>query len=147
MLSLKNAIKRKLLCNLKDKKPPEKIGIYQIYCSCSASYIGETCRDLTTRIKEHTKQVLDLAKRAKMHQAIAGSAIAEHIHKNKDHNINFDSASLLEFETRYFHRKAKEGLFIQALKPEMNRDQGMELSPIWGPLLLPLFALRRRNPP
>ena len=137
-----------ILCSHKERKPPEKIGIYQIPCSCKANYIGETLRSLETRIKEHQKQVQDLSIRAKKNQAITNSAIADHINQNKDHQIMFDSASLLEHESRYFHRKSKEGLYIQALKPEINRDKGSELSPIWGPLLLPLFAIRKvKNPP
>ena len=47
---------RRLLTNVKDKDKPEDIqgAVYKIkYCEFQASYIGETGRNLTTRLTEH----------------------------------------------------------------------------------------------
>jgi len=50
---------RRLLTNVKGKdKPEERPGaVYKIHCSdCQAPYIGETGRNLTTRLTEHTNE-------------------------------------------------------------------------------------------
>ena len=52
---------RRILCNLKDKREAyENSGIvYEIKClDCSASYVGETGRELKLKIKEHQENCL-----------------------------------------------------------------------------------------
>ncbi|XP_062708184.1 uncharacterized protein LOC134288193 [Aedes albopictus] len=51
---------RDLLCNLKDKVPPdEQFGIYQIPCKdCPVVYIGQTRRKVKVRIREHKNAVV-----------------------------------------------------------------------------------------
>jgi len=63
-----------------------------------------------------------------------------------DHNINLNSASLIEKEARYFHRKFKEALFIQKTKNNMNKDIGMPIDPLWTNLLLPITPDAREIP-
>ena len=49
---------RRLLTNVKDKDKPEDTqgAVYKIkYCDCQASYIGETGRNLSTRLTEHKR--------------------------------------------------------------------------------------------
>ena len=49
---------RRLLTNVKDKDKPEgrQGAVYKIkYCDCQASYIGETGRNLSTRLTEHKR--------------------------------------------------------------------------------------------
>ena len=49
---------RRLLTNVKDKDEPENRpgAVYRIKCSdCQATYIGETGRNLTTRLNEHKR--------------------------------------------------------------------------------------------
>ena len=49
---------RRLLTNVKDKDEPEgrPEAVYKIKCSdCQATFIGETGRNLTTRLNEHKR--------------------------------------------------------------------------------------------
>lgn len=117
-----------ILCNQKDKRDPNPIGIYKIPRSCSSNYIGQTGREITTRIREHKRDVKNKNEK---------SAVATHKIKNPHHDIKYDSASLIDFEPRYFHRIFKEGLYIQKCQNLMNSDKGMTINPIWTTLLLP----------
>ena len=71
---------RHLLTNVKDKDEPNNIQgtIYKIECSdCQASYIGETGRNLNTRLTEH--------KRAPRNGDV-NNHISEH-HRQTNHRI------------------------------------------------------------
>jgi hypothetical protein len=125
-----------LLCNHKDKTKPDQVGVYQIPCSCKTRYFGETGRKLETRLKEHERDELNNKDKDK-NKINPKSAVTVHILDNPKHKILYDSASLLEFEPRYFHRTFKEGLYIQKYPNNMNKDSGMKISPIWTTLLLP----------
>ena len=91
----------------------EKTGvIYQIECrACNSTYIGETGRDLATRIKEHLA-----GKRRDMTTTPLGK------HKIEEHNGNdFDVAcTILGYEAEISSRKALESFWIFARKPRMN---------------------------
>ena len=62
----------RILTRVKDPTPPEERPgvIYKIKCICGDFYVGETGRNLTTRVKEH-KAACRLA-------AFNRSAVAEH---------------------------------------------------------------------
>ena len=98
--------------------------VYQIQCSdCDSTYVGETSRSFATRFKEHTK--------------IMGnnlSAVGEHI-ACFNHNISMESCKILDSTEGFHSRKIKEALFIQEVKPNLNRDGGFELPRIYGELL------------
>ncbi|XP_035701630.1 uncharacterized protein LOC110862652 [Folsomia candida] len=67
------------------------------------------------------------------------SAIVQHINNNPTHQINFADANIIHFEPRYFARKFKEGLYINAEQRSMNQNDGIHINPIWTPTLLPLL--------
>ncbi|CAH0703385.1 unnamed protein product [Spodoptera exigua] len=48
---------RHVLRSPKDKDPLAVPGVYMIPCDCGSSYIGETRRNITTRLKEHIRSV------------------------------------------------------------------------------------------
>ncbi|XP_021960182.1 uncharacterized protein LOC110856047 [Folsomia candida] len=122
---------RTLLSSHKDKKPKRSFGIYRIPChGCPDQYIGETKRTLDIRVKEHKR---DLRKMTET------SSFVQHVTDNPNHRINFDDAKIIHFEARYFARKFKEGLYINAKQRAMNQNDGMHLNPIWTPTLLPLL--------
>ena len=92
---------RRLLTNVKDKDKPEDIqgAVYKIkYCEFQASYIGETGRNLTTRLTEHK-----LATRS----GDVNNHIAEH-HLQTKHHIDWDSATSIThsrlLSTNYFRQ-------------------------------------------
>ena len=114
---------RSTLVHPKDKPTKENTtgAIYQIKCStCGNLYIGETARQLGTRIEEHKK--------------IASSAIHEHIERT-GHRIDWDNIKIIDKEQDTIKRKIKEAIHIKLKKPSLNRDQGLDLPPIYNQLL------------
>ena len=90
---------RRLRTNVKGKdKPEDRPGaVYRIHCSdCQATYIGETGRNLTTRLTEH--------KRATK-KGDLNNNIADH-HLKTSHAIHWDSATCLTYSTDYYQRIA-----------------------------------------
>ena len=88
---------RQLLTNVKDKDEPNNRqgAVYKIKCSdCQASYIGETGRNLNTRLTEHKRATRN---------GDANNHIAVH-HQRTNHNIDWDSAQCLTYSTNYFQR-------------------------------------------
>ena len=82
------------------------------------------------RITEHMK---DIEKRRE------NSALATHLKEYPNHVVRKDSASLVEKESRNFHRKFKEALYIRKAPNTINRDNGAELNPIGSSLMLPII--------
>ena len=113
----------KLLTKVKDPVPPEDRSgvVYKISCLCGDSYIGETGRNANIRIKEH-KAACRLARFEK-------SAVAEHAWLD-GHIIEWDQMEILDTTKDLNERKVKEALYIK-LSPQINRDEGKELSPLW----------------
>ena len=92
---------RRLLTNVKDKeKPKDSQGaVCKIKCcDCQASYIGETCRNLNTRLTEH--------KRATRNGDV-NNHIAEH-HLQTKHQVDWDSATCITYSTDYYQRLTLE---------------------------------------
>ena len=95
---------RRLLTNVKDKdKPEDRQGaVYKIKCcDCQASYIGETGRNLSTRLTEH--------KRATRNGDV-NNHIAEH-HLQTKHQIDWDSATCITYSTDYYQRLTLQSWF------------------------------------
>ena len=86
---------RQLLVKPKDPVPPDrrKGAVYKISCKdCSYSYIGQTGRSLSDRIKEH--------KWAVSRVNVDDSALAEHV-VNSSHEMDWCSAMILD-TSRFF---------------------------------------------
>ncbi|PFX18188.1 hypothetical protein AWC38_SpisGene17451 [Stylophora pistillata] len=94
--------------------PSEKELIYKINCSdLQASYIGDTGRNLTTRLTEHRRATK---------KGNVSNHIAEH-HRLINHNIDWDSAQCLTYSTDYFQRLTLECWFTNLEKTPLNRCQ------------------------
>ena len=107
---------RHLLTNVKDKDEPNNRqgAIYKIECSdCQASYIGETGRNLNTRLTEH--------KRATRNGGV-NNHISEH-HQHTNHRIDWDSAKCLTYSTNYFQWLTLESWFTYLEQTPLNRCQ------------------------
>ena len=100
--------------------------IYKVDCSsCSQFYIGESGRRLSTRTKEHIRDIKTINYR---------SAIAEHVHEQQHQPCFPPKIVTTESNTRT--RKIKEALYIRTNKyTTFNRDSGLELSDLWNPLI------------
>ena len=107
---------RRLLTNVKDKdKPEDRQGaVYKIKCcDCQASYIGETGRNLSTRLTEH--------KRATRNGDV-NNHIAEH-HLQTKHQIDWDSVTCITYSTDYYQRLTLESWFTNLKQTPLNRSQ------------------------
>ena len=107
---------RPLLTNVKDKdKPQDRQGaVYKIKCyDCQASYIGETGRNLSTRLTEH--------KRATRNGDV-NNHIAEHHLKTK-HQIDWDSATCITYSTDYYQHLTLESWFTNLEQMPKNHSQ------------------------
>ena len=85
----------RLLTNVKDKdKPEDRQGaVYKIKCcDCQASYIGETGRNLSTRLTEHKRATRN---------GVVNNHIAEH-HLKRKHQIDWVSATCITYSTDYY---------------------------------------------
>ena len=106
---------RRLLTNVKDKDKPEDIqgAVYKIKCcDCQASYIGETRRNLTTRLTEHKRAT----------NGDVNNHIAEHHLKTK-RQIDRDSATCITYSTDYYQLLTVESWFTNLDQTPLNRSQ------------------------
>lgn len=111
--------------DIKDATPTTQATgvVYEISCKdCPASYVGETGRALKVRLDEHHGH----AKRG--HPEL--STVAEHA-IDKNHLIDWTNPRILDRESKITNRRVKEALWISEKKPEMNKDKGLELNPMW----------------
>ena len=83
--------------------------IYKISCSCGKKYIGQTGRNLYTRMDEHSKT-----------DGASLTAVGEHISENPDHSVNLANPDVLGYSPYFWKRLFKESLFIQSERPELN---------------------------
>ena len=111
-----------MLVKPKDKTPVgKKCGtIYHITCDiCNQVYIGETARPMSIRFKEHSATERTII-----------TAVGEHC-KNTGHN-SWENVKILGSESSYWRRKIREAIEIRCQNPQLNRDQGMDLSAIYN---------------
>ena len=92
---------------------------------CDAFYIGETGRQLNTRIGEHKKSV--------RLEGIS-SAVGEH-QMDTGHDIAWEDISVLSVESKDYPRKVREAIEIKSQQPLLNRDQGLELPSLYNRVL------------
>ena len=106
----------------KQKKEDKKGVVYEILChKCEKSYIGETGRILSKRIKEHKYAVCSM----NMKNAIARQSWST------GHRANWEGSTVIGLEEHPVKRKIFEGIKIQNKTNNMNLDEGMTIHPIW----------------
>ena len=108
---------RNLLVRPKDKNDPKKTCgiIYNISCpSCKETYIGETGRNLETRLKEH------------LDPKSSQSAVQIHT-QSTGHLFNQDSAKIIGREDNKHRRKILEAIEIHKHQPQLNLNQGKSI--------------------
>ncbi|KYN04663.1 hypothetical protein ALC62_04467 [Cyphomyrmex costatus] len=95
--------------------------IYKITCDdCEASYVGQTKRKLSTRLKEHMS---DIRKRTG-----SPSVITEH-RINFDHNFKWNDVQILDIESSYYKRLVSEMVHIKRQKQGLNKQNDTESLP------------------
>jgi len=93
--------------------------VYKILCKdCNASYVGQTKRQLKTRLKEHSNNIkLDSSKH---------SVITQHI-LEYSHMFDWDNIKILDTESNYYKRSISEMLHIKEQKNGINAQTDTEL--------------------
>jgi len=93
--------------------------IYKILCkNCDASYVGQTKRQLRTRLREHRNNIkLDQSKH---------SVISEHT-KKEGHIFDWENAMVLDHEHNYQKRLISEMIHIKEQKNGLNHMSDTEL--------------------
>ena len=88
--------------------------VYKInYSDCHASYIGETGRNLTTRLTEYKRTT---------RKGDVNNHIAKY-HRLMNHNIKWDSAQCLTHNANYFQRLTQESWFTNLEQTPLKRCQ------------------------
>ena len=82
--------------------------VYQLTCSCGQSYIGQTKRNLITRLNEH--------------RTCEDSEVCKHLLNNPNYQINFDSPKILDRCNHVTKLRIKETFQISKTEPQLNVD-------------------------
>ena len=109
----------------KGREGEEEGVIYKVNCKdCDKVYIGETNFAIEKRIKQHKKNV--------EFGRVENNVIARHV-KEKEHQIEWEKAVVLEKEKRMFPRKIIEGAYIRRNKQRcLNLNDGLGVSMVYG---------------
>jgi len=112
---------------INDEEKPEVV--YKIPCkNCERVYVGETGRPLGIRIKEHRREVDNIAgifTRAEKTSAASicnKSAITDHV-CNESHVIDWDKAKVIDRKSDKSGGHIREAIWIRKTD-NMNRDEG-----------------------
>jgi len=102
--------------------------VYKISCNnCDATYVGQTKRQLNTRVKEHK---LDIKKTTG-----PPSVISQHRLTN-NHDFKWDDIDILDKERKYHNRLVSEMIYIKKQKNSINKQNDTEQFPdIYLPLI------------
>ena len=82
--------------------------VYQLTCSCGQKYIGQTKRNLITRLNER--------------QTRQSSEICRHLMKNPKHSVNFQSPIILDRSNHCTILRIKETIHTAKRQPQLNVD-------------------------
>ena len=86
--------------------------VYKLNCSCGSTYIGQTRRNLKSRLDEHNPAT----------KPIHHSDVTKHIYENPTHTIDFDAPEILCSSFNAKELLIKETLLIQQYRPDINVD-------------------------
>ena len=98
----------------KDKQPLlyRNNVVYKLSCSCGSVYIGQTRRNLQSRMDEHNP----LAKHQQQ------SDVIKHLSENPSHSIDFSKPQILASAYNPKELLIKETILIQQHRPDINSD-------------------------
>ena len=82
--------------------------VYKLTCSYGSTYIGQTRRNLLSRIKEHATS--------------EKSEICKHLLRNPTHRVDFNTPKILGSKNDTARLLILESLFIQEQTPDLNND-------------------------
>ena len=82
--------------------------VYKLTCSCGSTNIGQTKRNLLSRIKKHATS--------------EKSKVCKHLLQNPSHRVDFNTLTILDSEHDTARLLILELLFIQEQTPDLNND-------------------------
>ena len=94
------------------------------FCTTEIYVPQEYFRMCYIRLSEH-----------KSSAASSKSAVREHVVRSGGHNIDWTGVKVLERESKDFSRRVLEAIQIKSKGPNLNRDKGLDLDPVWDTLL------------
>jgi len=102
--------------------------VYKIKCNdCEATYIGQTKRQLGTRIHEHIK---DINKKSGSLSVISGYRL------DNDHDMNWNGVEIVDMEPSYGKRLISEMIHIKKQSYGLNEQSDTELlSDVYLPII------------
>ncbi|GAA50527.1 hypothetical protein CLF_104685 [Clonorchis sinensis] len=129
---------RSALVQLKDRLPANRTRdcVYKIKCSdCIKVYIGQTARELHTRIGEHKRKINKPPRNADEYRALLkDSAIAEHA-LDTGHKIDLENVEVLRQGLLSTSQRLMAEAIEIAKHPSVNRIEGVELARVWRTVL------------
>ncbi|GAA52506.1 hypothetical protein CLF_108188 [Clonorchis sinensis] len=110
--------------------------VYKIKCNdCIKVYIGQTARELHTRIGEHKRKINRPPRNADEYRALLkDSAIAEHT-LDTGHKIDLENVEVLGRGMRSTSQRLMAEAVEIAKHPSVNRIEGVELARVWRTVL------------
>jgi len=92
--------------------------VYKIDCNdCEVSYVGQTKRRLTTRIREHRN---DINKKSGIPSVIS-------THRLQDHDFDWNNIHILDNEPSWYKRIISEMIHIKTQSNELNKQSDTEI--------------------
>ena len=113
---------------VKSKIPEERKRevVYKVPCKdCNSVYVGETKRNLKTRLSEH---------RYAVSRCDDKNGVSVHVNI-LNHSIAWEGASVEKVVNGYWKRRTSKAILIGKAEQTMNLDCGLHLSQIWNPIL------------
>jgi len=93
--------------------------VYKIFCNdCSASYVGQTKRQLKIKTREHVNNSKSISAKP--------SVITEHM-TEFSRSFDWNNVRILDTEANYFKRSVSEMLHIKEQRNGINAQKDMEL--------------------
>ena len=94
--------------------------VYKFSCGrCNATYYGETCRNLSVRVVEHSGVSPLTGKKSKSKKS---TAVKDHM-LFCDHIVSIDSFKILATSDSGFHVKVEESLLVSRDEPILNKNE------------------------
>ncbi|GAA50825.1 hypothetical protein CLF_105107, partial [Clonorchis sinensis] len=129
---------RSALVKLKDRLPANRTRdcVYKIECNdCIKIYIGQTARELHTRIGEHKREINRPPRNAYEYRALLkDSAIAEHA-LDTGYRIDLENVEVLRRGLRSTSQRLMAEAVGIARHSSVNRIEGVELASLWRTVL------------
>ena len=110
--------------------------VYQVDCeNCNATYIGQTSRQLGTRMGEQLSDCINAKNKGFVKDSPKNDTGLPKHALNTGHTFNVQSPTILHEDRATYTRKRIEGMYIHLNPTACNNNRSTPLDPIWHGLL------------